>query len=48
MSKTSSNGFFNPKNRINGNNMTQYKNNPNLSNFSKNKKINIILAKIKK
>ena len=40
MSKTSNNSFFNPKNRINGNNMTQYKNNPNLSNFSKNKKIN--------
>ena len=38
--KTSNNGFFNTKNRINGNNMTQYKNNPNLSNFNQNQKIN--------
>ena len=40
MSKTSGNGFFNVKNRINGNNMTQYKNNPNLSNFNQTQKIN--------
>ena len=40
MSKTSNNGFFNAKNRINGNNMTQYKSNPNLSNFSQNHKTN--------
>ena len=32
MSKTASNGFFNPKNKTNG--MTQYQNNPNLSNFN--------------
>jgi hypothetical protein len=32
MSKTSSNGFFNGKNKSNG--MTQYQNNPNLSNFN--------------
>ena len=31
MSKTSSNGFYNDKNKSNG--MTQYQNNPNLTNF---------------
>jgi hypothetical protein len=36
MSKTSSNGFFNGKNKSNG--MTQYQNNPNLANF--NQKLN--------
>ena len=38
MSKTSGNGFFNDKNRSNG--MTQYQNNPNLSNFNKYQKMN--------
>ena len=38
MSKTSSSGFFNGKNRSNG--MSQYQNNPNLSNFNQNQKLN--------
>ena len=38
MSKTSSSGFFNGKNRTNG--MSQYQNNPNLSNFNQNQKLN--------
>ena len=40
MSKTTSNGFFNPKNKSNG--MSQYQSNPNLSNFNNqlNKKVN--------
>ena len=38
MSKTSSSGFFNGKNRTNG--MSQYQNNPNLSNFNQNRKLN--------
>ena len=38
MSKTSSNGFFNDKNKSNG--MPQYQNNPNLTNFNQYQKLN--------
>ena len=38
MSKTSSNGFFNGKDKNNG--MTQYQNNPNLANFNQYQKLN--------
>ena len=38
MSKTSSNGFFNDKNKSNG--MSQYQNNPNLTNFNQYQKLN--------